>query len=352
MPLLLDTARSGSASLELRGPRSITIGFVNNMPDAAIEATERQFVTLIRAAATETVIRLKLFAIPEMPRADHVREALAERYRDISELWDTRLDGVIVTGAEPRAASLKDEPYWQTLARLVDWARVNTASAVWSCLAAHAAVLHVDGVERQLLTEKRFGVFDCEVAAPHPLTKGVRPQPRIPHSRYNDLPEAALASSGYRIITRLDAAGADTFVAAEGSQSLFLYFQGHPEYEASTLLREYRRDIGRFLRGERERYPAMPHGFFDEEAAALASAFAARALRARGEELIADFPTSLLEARLENPWQDFAVGIYGNWVDYLVERRAERRAAALERRSRRRNWPNGARTVRDRSSAR
>ena len=33
----------------------------------------------------------------------------------------------------------------------------------------------------------------------------------------------------------------------------------------STLLLEYRRDIGRFLRGERDTYPPMPQGYFDEE---------------------------------------------------------------------------------------
>ena len=45
------------------------------------------------------------------------------RYRDIAELWDTPLDGLIVTGTEPRAADLKDEPYWEALSALVDWAR-------------------------------------------------------------------------------------------------------------------------------------------------------------------------------------------------------------------------------------
>ena len=38
-----------------------------------------------------------------------------QRYRDVAELWDSRLDGLIVTGTEPRAADLRDEPYWTTL---------------------------------------------------------------------------------------------------------------------------------------------------------------------------------------------------------------------------------------------
>src|SRR5271168_4428459 len=159
MPLFIDSARFGSAT-GLNAGNCITIGLVNNMPDAVVEATERQFVDLIRQAAPDAVVLLKLFAIPELPRSDAMRAELAERYRDISELWDTPLDGLIVTGAEPRAKNLKDEPYWDTLSAVVDWARDHTASTIWSCLAAHAAVLHTDGIVRQALTEKQFGVFD------------------------------------------------------------------------------------------------------------------------------------------------------------------------------------------------
>ena len=70
-----------------------------------------------------------------------MRRELAGRYRDIAELWDTPLDGLIVTATEPPAPRLQDEPYWPALTQLVDWARENTASTVWSCLAAHAALL-------------------------------------------------------------------------------------------------------------------------------------------------------------------------------------------------------------------
>ena len=287
MPLILDTGRSGSAA-ELHSANCITIGLVNNMPDAALEATERQFTDLLRAATPNTVVLLKLFAIPEVPRGEAVRTAIAERYRDIAELWQTPLDGLIVTGTEPRAKNLKDEPYWETLSTIVDWAKDHTASAIWSCLAAHAAVLHSDGIERRALKQKRFGVFDCRLVADHPMTEHF-PQPLwVPHSRYNDLPEAALASCGYKILARSTTAGVDTFAKQDGS--FFLFFQGHPEYEADTLLREYRRDAVRFLSGEREDYPAMPLGYFSDDAAAFAEAFRRRALRNRRSDLNAEFP--------------------------------------------------------------
>ncbi|MGC1278678.1 MAG: homoserine O-succinyltransferase, partial [Xanthobacteraceae bacterium] len=293
MPLFLDSGQSESQA-EFKAANCITIGLINNMPDAALEATERQFTDLIRAATPDVVVLLKLFALPGLPRSEAGRAALAGRYRGIAELWQTPLDGLIVTGAEPRAKNLTEEPYWDSLSEIIDWAKDHTGSTIWSCLAAHAAVLHRDGIERRALAQKQCGVFDCRLAADHPMTEHF-PQPLwVPHSRYNDLPEAALAACGYKILTRSNAAGVDAFAKQDGS--FFLFFQGHPEYEADTLLREYRRDIARFLAGERERYPAVPLGYFNDGAAAVAETFRNRALRERHGELIAEFPKSTLEA--------------------------------------------------------
>ena len=353
MPLLLDTIPADAAAVELRSHNCIEIGLVNNMPDAALEATERQFVELIRAATADVVVRLRLYALPDIPRGERGRQEIAARYRDVSELWNTRLDGLVVTGTEPRAADLRDEPYWPTLAKLADWARDNTTSAIWSCLAAHAAVLHAEGIERRPLAQKQFGVFDCRVVQPHPLIKGTGTRPRVPHSRCNDLPEAALASAGYRLLTRSAAAGVDTFTRAE-RRSQFVFFQGHPEYDGDTLLREYRRDVGRFLRGEREHYPAAPEGYFDDAAAAAVNAFRTRAEAERRDDMLADFPMHVLEAGIEGAWHRAAVRIYENWLHDLKARIADRRQlSAPGQRARQGGWPSaGVRPAADRSSVR
>ena len=293
----------------------IRVGLVNNMPDAAIKATERQFTELLQAAAGDTLVRLTLFSISEVPRSVGMREELSYRYRDLSQLWNTPLDGLVVTGTEPRASSLKDEPYWAALSKLTDWARENSISTIWSCLAAHAAVLHVDGIERHLMPRKRFGVFDCQVAASHPMTRHTNGPIRVPHSRYNDLSESDLISCGYQILTKSAVAGVDTFCKQE--QSLFIFFQGHPEYEADTLLREYRRDVGRFLRGEAANYPSMPQGLFDDEKVAIVKEFRNRALSQVREDLIDAFPMSILETKLANTWRTSSVAFYRKWIGYL-----------------------------------
>jgi homoserine O-succinyltransferase len=334
MPLLLDTVKTQTPS-EFRSTNFITIGFVNNMPDAAFEATEQQFLRLIHAASNETVVRVLLLSIPDVPRSEYWRRQLAESYRNVSELWNTCLDALIVTGAEPRTKDLRDEPYWQTLSQVVDWARINTTSTIWSCLAAHAAVLHVDGIERSELPNKLFGVFDCQLAAAHPMTTQFPAEVRVPHSRYNDLLEPALTACGYRVLTRSATAGVDMF--AKQDNSLHIFLQGHPEYGATTLLREYRRDVGRFLRREREVYPTLPTGYLTQHALSVAEAFRESAIADRGEQLLAHFPMGSLAVGLDCSWHQSAIGLFGRWIEYLSHRKVEQKLGRVQSR-RRRNY--------------
>ncbi len=303
------------------GGRALVVGLVNNMPDGALETTERQFSELLRAAARQfsVGVSLRIFSIPEVPRGETGRAYIEERCEDVSALWQSDLDGLIVTGMEPKAPTLEDEPYWGTLARIVDWAREHTASAVWSCLAAHAAVYHLDAIERRPFGEKLLGVFECAKAADHALLASMPGTWHIPHSRYNDLPAAALTASGYCVLARSPQAGADAFV--KNGESLFLFFQGHPEYDARTLLREYRRDVRRFLSGERETYPQMPRDYFDPETTEILRGFQSRAMYRRVESIFSEFPDAEGTLRPPYPWHDSAVRLYTNWLAHLVANR-------------------------------
>src|ERR1700761_7960490 len=139
----------------------LRIGLVNNMPDPALQATERQFTRLLQAAAGDRRVHLHCFSLPSVQRSSQAKALMAGRYADIADLGRLKLDGLIVTGAEPVAAALPEEPFWKDLTDVIDWAEGNTRSAIWSCLAAHAAVLHLDGIERQRLDVKCSGVYDC-----------------------------------------------------------------------------------------------------------------------------------------------------------------------------------------------
>ena len=295
--------------------RCIEIGLLNNMPDSALQSTERQFLTLLDSAADNVVVRLSLYALPDVPRSESGRAHIDSIYSDFDRLLDRRLDGLIITGTEPRSADLRDEPYWGSLTRAIDWAENNTNSTVLSCLAAHAAVLHLDGITRKRLDDKRFGLFECSPVADHHLTTQLPSPVRMPHSRWNDLPEQSLKDCGYEVLTRSTEAGADAFVKER--RNLMVFFQGHPEYEANTLLLEYRRDVGRYLKGQRETYPAMPNCYFDSNTLQALSAFQSRAISNRGEHLLSELPISSAEASLAPVWRPAAVRMYRGWLAYL-----------------------------------
>jgi homoserine O-succinyltransferase len=295
---------------------TLRIALLNNMPDAALEDTEFQFFSLLEAAATDIPVQVELYSLPDVPRGDRVQDHLANYYRPVGELWNQHFDGAIITGTEPRQRNLRDEPYWQTLANVFDWAEEHTASTVLSCLAAHASVLHSDSIERNPLPDKQFGVFDYQRIGGHQLTDGLPPTVRFPHSRWNEVRAEALTAHGYTVLDKSDGAGVNLFVKNKGT-SLFVHFQGHPEYGSLTLLKEYRRDVRRFLRQERPTYPTMPHGYFDPLSAKVLEDFRENAQAHAREDALSTFPDSQVTDALQNTWHSFATRIYRNWLQFI-----------------------------------
>jgi homoserine O-succinyltransferase len=292
------------------------------MPDAALKFTELQVRDLLFRAAGRREVSLQIFSLPEVPRSPEGQRYVAQHHEPIDRLWDGDFDGLIVTGTEPRTDRIEDEPYWPALARLVDWVDDHTISSVWSCLAAHAAVNRLDGIARRPFDSKLFGVFDCTRVAKHALVNTGPGVWQVPHSRCNELPEKALAEKGYRILSRSDAAGADLFIKQR--RSLFVFLQGHPEYDATALFGEYRRDVRRFLAGDVEQYPELPQGYFTEAATAALLAFREQAIEGRDIALLAQFPAAAVGRELAAPWRDAAARLYSNWLGYLARGRARR----------------------------
>jgi homoserine O-succinyltransferase/O-acetyltransferase len=298
----------------------VNLALVNNMPDAALEDTELQFFDLLDIASGDAPVFLQLYSLTGVPRTERGQRHLNDFYFALDDLWNKKFDGIIVTGTEPRQPDLRQEPYWSVLTNVLDWAERNTHSTVLSCLAAHAGVLHSDGIQRHRLSDKQFGVFESEKVRDHDLMRHSATLMRFPHSRWNEVQEDALSSCGYTVLTKSAQAGIDVFVKQK-RKSLFVHFQGHPEYGAQTLFKEYRRDIKRFLRQERESYPTMPHGYFDATEAKLLAEFQQTALTHPSEEQLALFPENVMKT-LQSTWQSSAACIYRNWLNYVLAKKA------------------------------
>jgi homoserine O-succinyltransferase len=303
---------------------TIEIAFVNNMPDSAFDETERQFRGLLDAAAREiddVTVRFNRYWLPGLARSEAIEQRLAQDYSPVDRIYRGRPHGLIVTGTEPLTDDLRMESYWEALAELICWAESSTSSALLSCLAAHAAALLFDGIQRQTLPVKCSGVFVQAIRTDHPLTEGLGSQVRMPHSRLNDLPSALLQADGYSNLIESPEMTWTVAVKDRG-QCTFVLVQGHPEYSTTSLLREYRRDLQRFLRGERHSIPAIPVGYFDDESHRLLVGFEARVLhRPNDPDLMGNFPFEAVEQRLVNSWQHSGTRLYANWLKLIQRRR-------------------------------
>jgi homoserine O-succinyltransferase len=293
----------------------LRIGLVNNMGDGALEATERQFASLLDEAGRGQAAIVRFF-MPDVPRSPEARAFLeGRRYIDAAAIPTAGLDALIVTGSEPRTPDLRQEAHWDAFRRLADWAEASACPAIWSCLAAHAAVLHFHGVERRAFERKCSGVFRLSghVSSGHSFT---------PHSRMNTLEARDLARAGCRILRHADGAGVDAF-----ERGSFLFLQGHPEYEADTLKGEHRRDFRRFLRGERASPPALPFNYFEAETEGRLAELEMRATGMAADVASAQLEAILSDARPQAIWRPAAVELYADWLASIGAERGLRASA-------------------------
>jgi len=149
----------------------------------------------------------------------------------------------------------------------------------------------------------------------HWLTRDIASPVRVAHSRLNTLRNGDLVTRGYQVLTESPEAGIDIF--AKQLRSQFIFFHGHPEYEAMSLQREYLRDITRFLSGERNTYPAFPTGYFDAETERKLATFRKRASAERKLPLSAQLPG--LTLRPDKAAGAAVTTIFRNWLGYLSD---------------------------------
>ena len=308
--------------------RPLLIAVINNMPDAALRATERHFCQLLGAAAHGMNVDLRFYSLPEIARAAPERDHIAQHYDTLDELLQNPPDGLIVTGAEPKFPCISQEAFWPSLCRIVDWVEDNAIPAVWSCLAAHAAIQYGDGIKRQRLGAKLSGVFACDITRkPHQILHAMPPVWRVPHSRLHGLRRRDLEANGYTILSQSRETGVDMFMRR--STALQLFLQGHPEYDPATLLLEYRRDLMRARPGDANAAPAMPHGLWSRSDQSHKFSEPDALVRQTGDEILVAKITAILKhSPPDNHWSTPARRLFGNWLIHLHAHRRDRRPVA------------------------
>jgi homoserine O-succinyltransferase len=295
--------------------RELHIGLLNMMPDSALEATERQFFRLIGEANQIAQFYLHPFTLPQIERGEEAAAHVARHYERFEDLREQGLDALIITGANVAGADLSAQNFWEPLIEVVSWAMEQVTSTLCSCLATHAVMQFRYGHQRRPLGFKRWGVFPHRVRLRrHPLVAGVNTRFDVPHSRFNEVPAAAFAASGLPVLADSDG---EVHLATSEDGLRLVFHQGHPEYDAVSLLKEYKREVGRWYDGERDDYPPFPDNYLGARARAILTEYAER-LRA-GRAGLADFPEDLVVPGLDNTWHDTAEAIMNNWIGKVYQ---------------------------------
>ena len=304
---------------ELDGGRELHIGLLNMMPDAALSATEQQFMRLMSASSVSAKIFVYPFSIQELDRGVAAKDHIHRYYFEFSSLMEKGLHALIITGANVINPVLNQEPIWKPLITIADWAKKNVASTLCSCLASHALVKHHYQIDRQPLPIKRWGVYEHSVRHPdHPLMNNVSATFHAPHSRWNTVTRAQLEQAGLTVLAESKKVGVHLAVSAD--QFRIVYTQGHPEYDANSLLKEYKREVFRFLSGELENAPPYPENYLPDEAKEIADAYIVKATEAiKNGSTAPEFPEASMTQHVTNSWYDVGRSIVGNWLK-LVHR--------------------------------
>lgn len=299
--------------------RELHVGLLNMMPDAALEATERQYLRLLGSSNRIAQFYVHPFSVRGVARQGAAREHVKRYYKSFEQIRSEGLDALVITGANPVESDITRETFWNGLVEVMSWARERVCSTYCSCLATHAAFKVYHGIERTPFRKKLWGVYMHRVThRNHPLVAGINTRFETPHSRWNDVPAAQIESAGMKVLVASEEAG--VLGAVSPDQFRFLYFQGHPEYDANSLLKEYKREVMRFVNREREDYPPFPENYITPGAAALLDEHKDEVVAAVNRGSAAPpFPEAEAERYVDNTWTDTGKAVFNNWLGLVYQ---------------------------------
>jgi len=299
--------------------RELHIGLLNMMPDAAIAATERQFFRLIGESNPIAQFYVHPFTISNIPRSEKAQAHIDTYYESFEQIKEQGLDALIITGANVIGAELSNQEFWEPLIEVADWAHENVASTLCSCLATHAVLEFRYAQKRKTQVTKKWGVFPHSITdQTHPLVIDVNTRFDVPHSRWNDVSREQFETANLKVLAVGDNNCVHLATSEDGFRSIF--FQGHPEYDTISLLKEFKREVLLYIEGHRDDYPPFPENYFGIRSQSILREYKYRLLKAIKDQTdIPVFPEDLIVHDLDNTWHDTAGAVVGNWVGLVYQ---------------------------------
>ncbi|WP_339759482.1 homoserine O-succinyltransferase [uncultured Sulfitobacter sp.] len=218
--------------------RPLRIALLNLMPKKI--QTENQFARLI--GATPLQIEFSLLRMSDHQSRNTAAEHMESFYRPVSEVWDEKFDGLIITGAPIEHMDFDDVTYWDELSQVMDWTQTNVHSTFGVCWGGMAMINHFHGVKKHMLDHKAFGCFRHSNLVPSsPYLRGFSDDCVVPVSRWTEMRASEVeAVPGLNILLGSNEVGP---CLVEDAAHRALYIFNHFEYDRDTLKDEYDRDV-------------------------------------------------------------------------------------------------------------
>lgn len=230
---IMNKARADSQDI-----RPLKVIIVNLMPTKI--ATETQLARVL--ANSPLQIEMKLVGMDSHTSTHVSQEHMQSFYTTLDEFRDEYFDGMILTGSPVERMPFEQVDYWDELCSLFEFAKTHVYSSMFICWGAQAALYYYYGIQKHVLCDKVFGVYEMETLRPHsPLLRGFDEFFWAPHSRHTEIrTEDIEKHPELRILAASPEVGPH-IIATDSGRQIFLL--GHQEYDKNTLADEYFRDI-------------------------------------------------------------------------------------------------------------
>lgn len=205
-------------------------------------------------------------------------------YESFDDIRWKKYDGLIITGAPVEHMEYEEVDYWQELCEVMEWSKTNVTSTFHICWGAQAGLYYHYGLQKHILPQKVFGVFEHKVMNRKiPIVRGFDDYFMAPHSRHTEVQSEDIhACKDLTVLAESDEVGVYLVMAGEGKQ---FFVMGHSEYDRLTLQEEYFRDLKKGMDIQ------VPKNYFPD-----------------------DDPTR--KPHLQ--WRSHSNNLYSNWLNYYV----------------------------------
>lgn len=260
--------------------RPLNILILNIMPEK--EKTEAQLLRFL--GNTPIQVNITFLRLVSHESKNTSKYHLDQFYKPFSEIKNKKFDGLIITGAPVEKMPFEEVNYWEELQDIMNWSKENVTSTLHICWGAQAALYHHYDINKYLLPQKCFGVYEHHVLLPNEkLIRGFDDIFLAPHSRYTDVEYEKIKNHpDLLVLAESDQAGV-LLVASKDGKNIMV--TGHFEYDATTLADEYHRDHERGINTQ------LPENYFPN-----------------------DDPTKTPLHR----WKSHCSLLFSNWLNYYV----------------------------------